>query len=72
VDLQLIRRIDFHLRDIVCSGNEELYRYVLSLWKLMLLGKKSGVALCLSGAQGSGKNVMVEYVGQHIAAASRT
>jgi hypothetical protein len=66
VDPQRIRRIDYHLKEIVCSGNEELYQYVLRLWKLMLLGKKSGVALCLSGLQGTGKNVMVEYVGQRI------
>ena len=66
VDPQRIRRIDYHLKEIVCSGNEELYQYVLSLWKLMLLGKKAGVALCLSGPQGIGKNVMVEYVGQRI------
>jgi hypothetical protein len=60
VDLQLIRRVDFHFTDVVCSANEELYGYVLSVWKLMLLGAKSGVALCSSGGERSGKIVMVE------------
>jgi hypothetical protein len=32
----------------------------------MVLGKQSGVALCLSGAQGWGKNVMMEFIGQRI------
>jgi hypothetical protein len=32
----------------------------------MLLGTKSGVALCLTGAQGCGKNVMMEFIGQRI------
>ena len=66
VDEARIKRIVFHLREIICAGSETLYSHVLKLWKLMLLGKKSAVALGWSGLQGTGKNVMIEYIGQMI------
>jgi hypothetical protein len=66
IDAQLIRRVTGHLREIICDGDAEMYAYVLKLWKLVLLGKKTGVTMCLSGLQGSGKNCAVEYFGKMI------
>jgi hypothetical protein len=66
VDTNLIARLVAHLLDVICAGQVELYTYLLKLWKLVLMGKKTGVALCVTGAQGSGKSLMVEYFGRAI------
>ena len=66
VDTNLIARLTAHLLDVICAGQVELYTYLLKLWKLVLMGKKTGVALCVTGAQGSGKSLMVEYFGRTI------
>ena len=66
VDQGLIQVITAHIRDVVCSGSAELYAYVLKYMKLVLDGRKTGVALCLRGEQGVGKSAFVEYFGRKI------
>lgn len=54
----------FHLREVLCRGNDELYDYVLQ-WlasKVQNPSKKSTVALVFSGMEGAGKSVFWEKV----------
>lgn len=62
-DDKLLETILYHIKEVLCTGNEVLFKYVLSIWKLMLMGKKSGVALAFSGIHGSGKNIILEWIG---------
>ena len=54
-----------HLRDNVCSGDEELYRWVLA-WFAHILRfprTKIGTALVVRGRQGTGKSIVGEIFG---------
>jgi hypothetical protein len=66
VDQERIKVIITHVRDVICSGDAELYAYMLKYMKLVLQGRKTGVALCLHGEQGVGKSAFVEYFGSKI------
>lgn len=66
IDHDLIENILYHIKEVLCTGNEKMYNYVLCIWKLMLMGKKTGVAMCWSGLHGCGKNIILEYIGLKI------
>jgi hypothetical protein len=66
IDHSLIENILYHLKVVVCKGNEHMYEYVLNLWKLILLGKKTGIGLGIYGVQGSGKSTIIEWFGIQI------
>ena len=72
VDEKCISLIIYHLRDAICSGNLNLYHYMFKLWKLILLGYKTGInQVFTSKEQGSGKikclNTLVKkYLVNHI------
>jgi hypothetical protein len=66
VDEDKIKRILIHLKEVICNNNIEMYEYVLNLWKLILLGKKTGIGLGLTSLQGCGKNTVTEYFGEMI------
>ena len=58
VDMEKIQPFLSHVHDIICSGNEELYKYVLD-WYASILQRpsfKTETALLIVGKQGSGKN----------------
>lgn len=54
-----------HMRDNICSGNEEHYEYLLNLLALTVQepGTPSGVATVLRGKPGTGKGVFVRTIG---------
>ena len=55
-----------HIKNIVCSGNEEQYKFVL-IWladAVQNLRTRTGVALCIRGKQGTGKGVFVSHFGK--------
>lgn len=55
-----------HLYDVICDGNEELYRYHLG-WLAHMVQKpeeKPGVAVVYKGAKRIGKDTVFEYVGK--------
>lgn len=55
-----------HLLDVVCSGNEEHYRYHLG-WLAQMIQKpeeKPGVAIVYKGRKRIGKDTVFEYVGK--------
>ena len=66
LDMECIKNIIYHLKEIVCNNNEECYNYLLKQWKVILLGKKSNIALGLTGSHGVGKNIITEYFGTQI------
>lgn len=54
-----------HVREIVCSGNEAQFRYVIG-WLAHMVQRpqeKPGVALVLRGVKGAGKDTVGDYVG---------
>lgn len=57
-----------HLRDVVCCGNEDHYRYHLG-WLAHMIQKpedKPGVAIVYKGRKRIGKDTVFEYVGRLI------
>ena len=66
VDEKLIENILHHMKVVLCKGNNEMFQYVLNLWKLILLGKKTGIGLGITGIQGCGKSTIIEYFGTQI------
>jgi hypothetical protein len=56
-----------HLRNVICDGNEDHYRYLLS-WMAhtvqQLGGERPGVSIVLRGKQGTGKGCFVENFGR--------
>ncbi|SFZ82902.1 Bifunctional DNA primase/polymerase, N-terminal [Devosia enhydra] len=54
------------LRDVICGGDEEVYRWHLNWFAQMLRepGKKPRTAPVWIGRQGAGKSLAVEYVGR--------
>lgn len=54
------------LRNIICDGSEEHYRFFLELlaWKVQNPGRISEVVVFLLGLQGSGKGAVVKYYGR--------
>lgn len=57
-----------HLRDIICSGNEDRYQYAIRYWAHMVQKPedKPGVAFVLRGKKGTGKDTVAEYLGEII------
>ncbi|MDG1987970.1 MAG: DUF5906 domain-containing protein [Halieaceae bacterium] len=54
-----------HIREIICSGDQDLYDYVLG-WMAHAIQKPAelpGVALVLQGSQGTGKGTFAKYFG---------
>jgi hypothetical protein len=54
-----------HILTVVCSGDQEQYRYVMGWFAHMIQrpDEKPGVALVLKGQKGAGKDTVAEYVG---------
>ena len=55
-----------HIREIICSGDQAVYEYVLN-WMAHIIQKPTelpGVALVLQGAQGTGKGTFVNHFGK--------
>ena len=54
-----------HVKEIICSNNEDIYEYVLN-WMadaVQNLRERPGVALILTGSQGTGKGIYVQNFG---------
>lgn len=55
----------YHLKYVICSGNEELYLYVRKrLASIVQNPKVLGCAIVLRGKQGTGKNQCIEHFGK--------
>lgn len=62
-----------HLRDVVCSGDERLYRWVLAWFADIFRNptRKPGTAIALRGRQGTGKTVVGKVFGHLLGRAYR-
>jgi hypothetical protein len=63
-NLFLIEPFLYHLREVWCSGDLVLYRYILS-WLSRIVREpwnKTGVVLVVYGTEGCGKNVITEFL----------
>lgn len=64
VDMKIIQPFLSHIKNIICDNNAELYEYILS-WFSFIVQKpsaKTGVAIVITGDQGSGKNVFTNVL----------
>ncbi len=54
-----------HLKQVICSGNEEYYRYALGWFAHMIQrpDEKPGVAMVLRGKKRIGKDTIADYIG---------
>ncbi|AEG53177.1 DUF5906 domain-containing protein [Sinorhizobium meliloti] len=54
-----------HLKNVICSGNEEYYRYALGWFAHMIQRpfEKPGVAMVLRGKKRIGKDTIADYIG---------
>ena len=63
-----IDKILWHIRYIWCKNNDDLYNYIIN-WLAHLMQypyKKIGVAMLLKSKQGSGKNIIWEFIADFI------
>lgn len=53
-----------HVKNIICDNNEELYKYILSWfsYKIQVPKGKTGIALVITEAEGSRKNVFSDIL----------
>jgi len=61
-------KIEYHLKQIWCRGNEEHYRYLIT-WFAHLIQypqEKPGVALVIKGGKGTGKSTIFEGIFERI------
>jgi hypothetical protein len=62
-----------HIRDVVCSGNQQHFDYLIRLmaYRVQNLGEQTGVAVALLGPPGAGKGVLArtfgKFFGKHFA-----
>lgn len=56
--------IHYHIKYVICKGNDEHYEFLMDLLAIMILYPevKLGIALALKGSQGSGKNTLFEMI----------
>ena len=64
VDISVIQPFLNHTKEVICNGNEELYEYILNWYSYIIQnpGKKTEIALVLTGKQGTGKNVFTNVL----------
>ena len=68
VDKSKFKVINDHIFNILSRGNNEYYQYIIS-WLARIIQKpheKNGVALVFKSKQGSGKGIIVDFVGNCI------
>ena len=64
INEDLIKPFLGHVHDIICSGNEEIYNFILD-WIAFVIQKpynKTKSVICLVGDQGTGKNIFTKVV----------
>ena len=66
IDMKNYNHIYEHFCNYLCSGRQDIIDYTLCLYKLMLMGIKINVIYVVTGPQGCGKNLQIQWVGQHI------
>lgn len=68
VELSVLEDVLYHIREVICGGNLEAYDYFLKLWANIIQNPKNkvGKATVLSGEQGVGKNIIMEWFGEKI------
>jgi hypothetical protein len=58
------KRLIFHIKSVLCGGNEEHYEYLLNYLAHLVQkpGEKPGIALVMRGRKGAGKSFLFENV----------
>jgi 5-methylcytosine-specific restriction endonuclease McrA len=66
VDHAKIKLLTSHLRQVICNSDEKVFSNICKLFKMMLQGKKTGVALTILGNEGLGSYTFMRYIGEKI------
>lgn len=64
VDVKVISGFMNHIKEVIAAGDENVYEYILNWYAYILQNPngKTGTALVLTGAQGTGKNVFTNVL----------
>lgn len=65
---EIIAPVLYHIKQVYCAGDEIKYNYFLD-WLAHLVkqpSKKIGTAIMLKGVQGTGKNVILDWLGREV------
>ena len=57
IDDPRLGKILFHIKDVICSGNENQYEYILNWLAQIVQGRKCCTALYLVSDGGTGKSI---------------
>jgi hypothetical protein len=66
VDEDEFKKIKYHFKNVLFNNDERCYEHWIRCFKMMLIGRKSGIGLGLSSGQGTGKNRGFDYLGHKI------
>ena len=62
-----VRTMLTHLKEVICSGDDNQYRFLLKWFANMIKGNKNNSCLYLKGApQGSGKSTPIEFIREFV------
>ena len=56
----------FHVKDVLCDGNNEIYQFLLKWFANMARGNKNDSCVYLKGPQGGGKSTVFEFLRHHV------
>lgn len=68
IDMSLIEPILFHIKQVLCNGNEEHSDYLLR-WLAHIVQKpelRTGVMVVLISGQGAGKNIFIDFIKDYV------
>lgn len=67
VEAEEIETFLYHLREVICRGNEENYDYYIRWWAWFFQRGRTGVMIILlSELKGTGKNIILELLAEHV------
>ena len=63
-DSRLFKSINFHIKNVICSGDSDLYNYFMSwiAYTIQNPDKQAGVAVVLRGEKGTGKSIVGHFL----------
>lgn len=55
-----------HVKNVLCSGNEECYIFILKWFSQMVKGNKNDSCLYLKSGQGTGKSTFIDFMREYV------
>ena len=65
-DISVLDKVLYHIKYIICSGQDNVYQYFINRWAYILQKGKCGIAGVFIGDKGTGKSCLCSWFGQKI------